>query len=92
MHSRILCFLLILLVSCGEKKIDLSGEVSLKPKEFLSVFPVIPGNFQAADSNFIKLSDSSKIGMKAILQFVPDSAVTSLIGKDKKAIFQPVGQ
>ncbi len=92
MSSRLLCFFLLFLVACGEKKIDLSGEIALKPKEFLSVFPVIPGNFQAADSNFIKLADTTKIGLKAMLQFVPDSAVTSLIGKDKKAVFQPVGQ
>lgn len=92
MRNRMLSLLLICLVACGEKKIDLTGDIPLKPKEFLSVFPVIPGNFQAADSNFVKLADTNKIALKAILQFVPDTAVNSLIGKDKKAIFQPVGQ
>jgi hypothetical protein len=92
MRSRMLCFLLICLCSCGKKKIDLSGEIALKPKEFLSAFPLIQGNFQASDSNFIKLGDTSKIGLKAILQFVPDSAVNNFIGKDTKAVFYPVGQ
>lgn len=92
MRNRMLSFLIICLVACGEKKIDLTGEIPLKPKDFLSVFPVIPGNFQAADSNFVKLADTSQIGLKAILQFVPDSAVVNLVGKDKKAIFHPVGQ
>lgn len=84
--------MLILLFACGQKKLDLSGATPLKVKDFLSVFPTINNNFYAADSNFLKLSDSTRIGLKAITQFIPDSVILTFIGKAKNPSFYPVGK
>lgn len=92
MHNRLLYLFMVLLMACGEKKIDLTGENPIKAKDFITVFPIIPGNFTAADSNFIKLADTAKIGLKAILQFVPDTAIAKLIGKEKRITFYAIGK
>jgi hypothetical protein len=88
-----LCYLFfITLFACGEKKLDLTGATALKPKDFLSIFPIISNNYIAADSNFTKLADSSKIGLKAINQFIPDSVTVKYIGKEKSPSFYPIGK
>ena len=92
MPRKLYLIFLIFAFACGEKKIDLSGATSLKPKDFLSVFPVISNNFIAADSNFIKLADTSKIGFKAITQFIPDTIITKFTGKEKNPTFYAVGK
>jgi hypothetical protein len=92
MPKKLCYILLLLLFACGEKKLDLSGATPLKPKDFLSIFPVISGNYVAADSNFTKLSDTTRIGLKAINQFIPDSIIAKYIGKEKSASFYPVGK
>jgi len=75
------------------KKIDFSGETKLKPKDFLSVFQNInTNNFLAADTNFIKLADTTRIAWKAMTQFVPDTVLTKFIEKDKNPVFYPVGK
>jgi hypothetical protein len=83
---------LIALFACGEKKIDLSGATQLKAKDFFSVFPIISNSFLASDSNFIKLADTTRIGLKAITQFIPDTVVAKYIGKDKNPSFYAVGK
>jgi hypothetical protein len=92
MPKKLFCIFLITLFACGEKKLDLSGATPLKPKDFLSIFPVIAGNFVAADSNFTKLADTTKIGLKAINQFIPDSVTSKYVGREKNASFYPVGK
>lgn len=92
MPKKIFYIFLITLFACGEKKLDLSGATQLKPKDFLSVFPVITGNFVAADSNFTKLADTIQIGIKAINQFIPDSITSKYVGKEKNPVFYPIGK
>ncbi|MEI8075661.1 MAG: hypothetical protein WCH78_13005 [Bacteroidota bacterium] len=92
MPKRLLWIFLISLFACGEKKIDLSGATQLKPKDFLSVFPIIANNFIVADSNFTKIADTSKIGLKAITQFIPDTVIAKFIGKEKNPNFYAVGK
>lgn len=92
MPKRLLYLMVLALFACGQKKIDLSGATPLKAKDFLTIFPVINGNFLAADSNFLKIADTTTIGLKAITQFIPDTAITNLIGNDKKTVFHAVGR
>ena len=92
MRNLLLCFVLVVLVSCGQKKIDFSGDTPIKTKDFIAAFKIIPGNFYAADSNFTKIADTVTMGFKAITQFVPDTAITKYTGKDKKPQFHPVGR
>jgi hypothetical protein len=92
MPKKLFYILLITLFACGEKKLDFSGATPLKPKDFLSIFPAITGNYVVADSNFTKLSDTTRIGLKAINQFIPDSVTSLYIGKEKNVSFYPVGK
>ena len=92
MRNLLLCFFLMVLVSCGQKKIDFSGETPIKTKDFIEAFKIIPGNFYVADSNFIKIADTITMGLKAITQFIPDTAIAKYIGKEKKLQFHPVGR
>jgi hypothetical protein len=92
MPKRLLYILLIALFACGEKKIDLSGATKLKPKDFFLAFPIINNSFLASDSNFTKLSDTTKIGLKAVTQFIPDTVIAKYIGKEKHPSFFAIGK
>jgi len=84
-------FIFMLFLACKNEKIDFSGDVPLKAEEFITAFPKITGSFLIADSNIVKKADSTRIGYKALKQFVPDSALAAYFGKDKKTIIKPVG-
>jgi len=84
-------YLLIICFACKDKKIDFSGEVPLKAEDFITAFPKITGSFLMADSNLSRKADTTKIGYKALVQFIPDSALKTYIGKDKKTVIRPVG-
>ncbi len=92
MPKKLFYVFLIAIFACGEKKLDLTGASPLKAKDFLSIFPVISGNYLIADSNFTNVSDSNKIGLKAINQFIPDTVTVKYIGKEKSPHFYPVGR
>jgi hypothetical protein len=86
------CFLLLGILSCKEKKADFSGDVPLKASDFLTAFPRISSTFNVADTNIARKSDTLTIGYKALAQFVPDSALKILSGKDlKRLTIHPVG-
>lgn len=92
MTRRLLfCFLLIGSFACKEKKIDLSGEVPLKAEDFITIFPKITGSFSMADSNLVRKADTTRIGYKALVQFIPDSVLKTYVGKDKKTVIRPIG-
>lgn len=91
--KKCLPILLLLFVvwGCGDKKVDLSGETPIKAKDFLSVFKVISGTYNVADTNLAKAGDTVTIGYKALQQFFPDSALTAIVGNNKKITVHPVG-
>jgi len=84
--------LLMVMTGCGEKKIDLSGEVPVKASDFIAAFPKITLPFAIADTNITKAADTVTIGYKTFLQFFPDSALTHIIGNNKKTVIHPVGK
>ena len=71
--------LLSLLWGCSNKAVDLSGETTIKPSDYVKAFTPIKGNYTASDTNFVKKADTLKIGVKALLQFIPDSAVQQMV-------------
>jgi hypothetical protein len=91
MKRWVLLSLLIICFACKDKKIDFSGEVPLKAEDFITVFPKITGSFLIADSNLVRKADTTRIGYKALVQFIPDSALKPFVGKDKKTLIRPVG-
>lgn len=92
MKKWIAGFLLLGILSCKEKKTDFSGDVPLKASDFIGAFPKITTVFNVTDTNVGKKADTLTIGYKALEQFVPDSALDILTGKDKKRLqIHPVG-
>jgi hypothetical protein len=83
--------LLSLLWGCSNKAIDLSGETTIKPGDYIKAFAPIKGNYTTSDTNFVKKADTIKIGVKALLQFIPDSAVQQMVTNEKKETIYPVG-
>ena len=87
------CFIFCvgLLVSCGEQKTDLTGNTPLKINDFNKAFRIVTLPLTISDSNINKLTDTIRIGRKALVQFVPDSIVEQIIStKDKKASLHPI--
>ena len=91
MKNLLTICLLTLLYGCSNKALDLSGETNIKPSDYVTAFTPINGNFTASDTNFIKKADTLKIGVKALLQFMPDSAVQQMVKNEKKETIYPVG-
>ncbi len=83
--------LLSLLWGCSNKALDLSGETTIKADDYVKAFAPIKGNYTAYDTNFVKKADTLKIGVKALLQFIPDSAVQQMVTNEKKESIYPVG-
>lgn len=91
MKPCLYAFIFILFIACKDEKIDFSGNVPLKAEDFITAFPKITGSYLMADSNITRKADTTRIGYKALSQFIPDSTITSYIGKDKKTVIKPVG-
>ncbi len=84
--------LLLALWGCKDKKMDLSGEVPVKVSDFISVFPKLNLPYVVADTNIHKVGDTIVIGTKALTQFFPDSALTPIVGNNRKLLIHPVGK
>lgn len=84
--------LITVLIGCGVRKVDLSGDVPVKASDFMAAFPKTSLPFGVADTNITKLADTLTIGYKALLQFFPDSALIQIVGNNKKLVIHPVGK
>jgi hypothetical protein len=91
MNKLLAVLTLATLIGCSDKALDLSGETTIKPGDYVKAFTPITGNYTASDTDFIKKADTTKIGVKALLQFMPDSAVQQMVKNEKKETIYPVG-
>jgi len=87
MKKLITICLLTLFWACSDKALDLSGETTIKPSDYVKAFAPIKGNYLATDADFIKKADTIEIGLKALQQFMPDSAVQEMVKMKKKKPF-----
>ncbi len=92
MNKWIGALLILLIFSCKEKQIDLSGDVPLNQKDFFGIFKPLSLPYSVSDTNIDKSADTITIGIKAFLQFFPDSAFTTITGKNRKFIIHPIGK
>ncbi len=93
MKKWMIALLAIALFSCKGKRVDLSGNVPVKVSDFMAAFPLLQLPYTAADTNINKLStDTIEIGYKAFAQFVPDTALQKIIGRNKEITIIPVGK
>lgn len=94
MPTKLLFLLLaVLMIACGEKHPSLSGDAPVDAKDFVAAFPDIKFPFKTADTNFVKLADTTNIGYKVFTEFVPDSVIETMYGKNaKKITVRPLGK
>ena len=84
--------LLMVLTGCSEKKLDLSGNVTVTSGDFVAAFPKISLPMVIADTNITKVTDTVTIGYRVLQQFFPDSSLTEIVGNDTNMTIHPVGK
>jgi hypothetical protein len=92
MKQWITFLLVIIILSCKDEKVNLSGDTLIKPIDFMEAFPVLTLPFTVADSNLAKIGDSTIISAAVLQQFVPDSTIKILVNTNKKYVVHPVGR
>lgn len=92
MKQWITLLLVVAILGCKDKKVDLSGDAPVKPNEFVKAFPILNLPFTVADTNLSKIGDSTIIGAAVLQQFVPDSAISILVNTNKKYLVHPIGR
>ena len=85
---------LFLLAGCKhKKKPSLSGEDPVEVNDFIEFFEPVKLAFQVNDSTLLKKEkDSLLISYKVFTQFVPDSILGSVFGKNVKPKIYPLGK
>ena len=81
-----------MMTACKEKKIDLSGNAPVKVNDFIAAFPIINLPYAAADTNITKIADTTRIGIKVLQQFIPDTVITKHLNITAKTAIHPVGR
>lgn len=92
MKQWITLLLAVILFSCKDKKVNLSGDAPVKPNEFVKAFPLVTLPFTVADTNLLKIGDTLTISPAVLNQFVPDSAIGILVKTGKKYTVHPIGR
>jgi len=89
----VICFVSLFLISCKDKKASLSGNEPIDIEDFLAAFKSIKLPYKVADTNMVKVADTTNISYAVFSQFVPDSALASALGKNvAKSRIRPLGQ
>jgi hypothetical protein len=90
----LLIFGLFLLAQCKSKKpVSLSGEEPVEVSDFINFFPEKKLPYQMADSTLLKKEkDSLLISYKIFTQFVPDSILSKVFGKNVKPKIYPLAR
>jgi hypothetical protein len=86
-------FLILLLAACKSKKVSLSGDEAVEISDFIEFFPATKLPYQVSDSTLLKKEkDSLRISYKIFTQFVPDTIVNELFGKNIKPAIYPLAK
>ncbi len=85
---------LLLFTGCSsKKKPSLAGEEPVEVKDFVEFFAPLPLPYQVGDTVFQKKDkDSLLISYKVLTQFVPDSVISKIFGKNVKLKIYPLGK
>lgn len=91
-HALLAVF--ILFSSCkDDKKIALEDDDTVTVEEFIEFFPDRELPVVIRDTSLsARVSDSLRIGNKIFSQFVPDSVLTAVFGKQAKPLLYPIGK
>ena len=82
----------VLMVSCKGGKKSLSGDEPVKADDFFAAYSPVTLPTSYADTNILKKLDTTNISYAVINQFVADTALQKITGKEhKKLAIHPVG-
>jgi len=88
-----LVFFVFLLAACKSKKVSLAGDEPVEVADFIDFFPETKLPYLVADSNLLKKEkDSLLISYKVFTQFVPDTILHKIFGKNAKPKIYPMGR
>lgn len=94
LHMKYFSILLFafMIVDCKQKKIDMSGNDTVKINDFIAAFPLIESTFSIADSTLTKISGSTLISHKIFTEFIPDSTLHKMNLLEKTTLIRTVGR
>ena len=89
----LLFLILVVIAACKSKKVTLSGDDPVDVSDFIEFFPDTRLPFEVADSTLLrKENDSLLISNKVFTQFVPDSILGKVFGKNARPKIYPLGK
>ncbi len=90
----LLLFIFALMTGCRhKKKVSLSGEEPVEVSDFIEYFRPLPLSYQVGDTLFSKKGkDTLLISYKIFTQFVPDSILSKIFGKETKPKIYALGK
>ena len=92
-YGWLFVLVILLAASCKSKKASLAGDEPVEIVDFIEFFPDINLPYQVADSNLLKKEkDSLLISYKVFTQFVPDTILNKIFGKNAKPKIYPMGK
>ncbi|WP_346239171.1 hypothetical protein ABDK00_010565 [Niabella insulamsoli] len=90
-RSCMFALLLVMIVSCGNKKKNMAGAEDVNLQEYVDFFPEVTLPFEFADSSLSsKPDDSLSISLDIFRQFTPDSSLTT--GFNEKTKLYAIGK
>ncbi len=94
MHKFLVaCMVVFMSVSCTDKPVSLSGDAPVEAEDFIAAFPLLTLPLRIADTNFIKMADTTTISYTVFTQFIADSVLVNEFGKNAKKIsIHPLGK
>lgn len=93
MKKWLFAIVLLSLLSCKHKKVDLSGDAPVKVSDFVAAFELQKHSYFIADTNMLAMEDSSIISYKVATKFFPDSVFDNIYGEQKNQLkFHPVAR
>ncbi len=94
MNNIVMVAMVVLLFSgCGDKKASLHGNDKVTVSDFISAFPKLTLPFTASDTTLQKSIDTTTISNDVFNQFVPDSLLEKIIGKNNESFtIKPIGK
>ncbi len=93
MWRYLIAVVMLAATACKDHETNLSGDDPVSAKDLLTAFKPLETPLKYADTGLKNLGDTLHISNKVLSQFIPDSMLTRLLGKDAaKFIIQPAGK